>query len=411
MVFLKKYKNKRIVPFLRHLTGFMLLLHTPTANATVSDPWELRYEASNILNDIIYSDGLLVAAGNNGLLLTSRDGSAWEQPETGVTNNIISAAYNNGVIVFVGVNDQSGQNGVYTFDLNNGQVNVLEFPFERPEVEFLDSQFYLFGFFYDMHPGQIASSKDGITWDWMTPLPVEGDAYTDYGKCDGGYFAVAYEGEFGGTVLRSFDGLVWKRVLSGPYLEIACGRGKMIAAGGIVHPREGSFNVGISDDGGANWVEYVNNQWNYEWDSNELPQTALLRIEYGRGSFIATGGNAGPEVFATRNGRDWEELPVSVRGIAFGKDSFWGIRRDEIYESSKLPPFIYFTSSSGKSTLKLHIEGTSNVMYRIEQAERIVDPTEWQEVEVFIFPEGQKEVIQDFEIQNSAYYRVVELLN
>lgn len=56
----------------------------------------------NTLNSVIYGNSLFVAVGNNGMILTSPDGTTWTIKNSGTTYLLSSVTYGNGQFVAVG---------------------------------------------------------------------------------------------------------------------------------------------------------------------------------------------------------------------------------------------------------------------------------------------------------------------
>lgn len=81
-------------------------------DSTIADPldsWHLRYTASYStgLINITYANGIFVAVGEQGTILYSIDGFAWE-PRTSGTSMILSGVtYGNGTFVAVGEHGRS----------------------------------------------------------------------------------------------------------------------------------------------------------------------------------------------------------------------------------------------------------------------------------------------------------------
>ena len=55
-------------------------------------------------DDITSSTGLFVTVGDNGIILTSSDGTSWDNRTSGTTNNLYGVTYGNSTFVTVGDN-------------------------------------------------------------------------------------------------------------------------------------------------------------------------------------------------------------------------------------------------------------------------------------------------------------------
>ena len=62
----------------------------------VGTTWTLRIPGFNDLNGVAYGDGLFVAVGNRGTILTSPDGVNWTARTSGTSNNLYAVTYGNG---------------------------------------------------------------------------------------------------------------------------------------------------------------------------------------------------------------------------------------------------------------------------------------------------------------------------
>ena len=61
--------------------------------AAAIDHWILTYVAADTLNDVQYDQGIFAAVGNDGLLITSTDGSSWSVQITDTTENLNAIIY------------------------------------------------------------------------------------------------------------------------------------------------------------------------------------------------------------------------------------------------------------------------------------------------------------------------------
>ncbi len=77
---------------------------TKTANLTVvvTAPWTLRSSGGTSLSGVTYGNGLFVAVGGSGTILTSPDGMTWTQQTSPASEILYDVAYGNGTFVAVG---------------------------------------------------------------------------------------------------------------------------------------------------------------------------------------------------------------------------------------------------------------------------------------------------------------------
>jgi hypothetical protein len=58
--------------------------------------WTLRFPGFNDLNGVTYGNGLFVAVGEGGTILTSPDGASWTRRTSGTSNRLRGVTYGNG---------------------------------------------------------------------------------------------------------------------------------------------------------------------------------------------------------------------------------------------------------------------------------------------------------------------------
>jgi hypothetical protein len=66
--------------------------------------WTRRISQGNHLRGVAYGDGLFVAVGNDGTILTSPDGVNWTVQTSGTDHSLHGVTYGNGLFVAVGDN-------------------------------------------------------------------------------------------------------------------------------------------------------------------------------------------------------------------------------------------------------------------------------------------------------------------
>ncbi len=161
-----------------------------------------------------------MADGPNGTILTSSDGTSWDNRTSGTSNNLIGVTYGNSIFVMVG---QSGtiltsSDGTSWDNRTSGTSNTLY------GVTYGNSTFVAVG-----HYETILTSSDGTTWTSRTSgrtnssgfsyTNSSGWTYTDYleGITYGNsIFVTVGRGEDGsGTIITSSDGINWTTRTSG----------------------------------------------------------------------------------------------------------------------------------------------------------------------------------------------------
>jgi photosystem II stability/assembly factor-like uncharacterized protein len=156
--------------------------------------WTRRTSGGNDLHDVTYGNGLFVAVGQNGTILTSPDGARWTARASGADNFLSGVTYGNGLFVAVGVAVRS-------------------------------SSSWLSGWL----PGPtMLTSPDGVTWTEQTSPTNNELKDVTYGN--GLFVAVGEDG----TILTSRDGVDWTEQISptnNSFLSVTYGNGRFVAVG------------------------------------------------------------------------------------------------------------------------------------------------------------------------------------
>ncbi len=270
-----------------------MALFTFSLSALAADPlntWTLRspLPTPNPLRDIIYTNGLWVAVGDAGTVITSSDdGQTWARQSSGLTNNdnrILGLTYGAGKFAVVTSYGESGTstNGTnwnfQTMGILNGYANAITYG---------NGKFVAGG----VSATNLAVSTNGI--NWLPIVAVVSGQIKDVTYAQGLFVAVGTGvGLSGGFVLSSADGTNWTtRVtgFSGGLNGITFGNGKFVGVG--------YSGTAISTDG-TNWAQIYN---------ASIP--ARFSVAYGNGQFVAVGA-AGTFLdlgvsYSSTNGTNW----------------------------------------------------------------------------------------------------------
>ena len=286
------------------------------------------------INGVVYGNGTFVAVGHRqptpptftfgvDVVLTSGDGTNWTERATGVNgqaNFLWNVAYGNGLFVAVGstspylwpYNDfvLTSPDGVSWTSRTAGTNSGIT------RISFGDGRFVAVG-----NSDIIQTSVNGIDWDWK-PFATGGTIQNvAYGA--GSWFAVGYVwGAFGYTafISSSPDALNWTVRHVGanvgssysPLLAVAYGNGRFTAMGMEFINSEANLTLFSAD--GLTWERAP--------DLHMLQRpTALL---HAAGQFVAVGeyGN----IATSPDGRAWtgrsRATSNNLRGIAYGDGTF-----------------------------------------------------------------------------------------
>jgi hypothetical protein len=213
---------------------------------------------SDWLKGVAYGNGLFVAVGGRGAILTSPDGVTWTAQTSGTGNSLSGVAYGDGTFVAVGVGGTilTSPDGVTWTQRASGTSNWLE------GVTYGDGLFVVVGL-----GGAILTSPDGVTWTAQTSGTGNGLLGVTYG--DGLFVAVGWNG----TILTSPDGVSWTQRTSGTRNSLS----------GVTHG-DGLF-VAVGS-GGAILTSPDGVTWTAQASGTSNP---LLGVTYGNGRFVAVG--------------------------------------------------------------------------------------------------------------------------
>ena len=383
----------------RKLYGcWFVVLSLVAAGQAATDPlgtWTLQTsDGTNILQNVVYGNGLFVAVGTAGWVMTSSDGTLWSPQSSGTSNSLYTVAFGRGLFVAAG---------------NRGTIIV---------------------------------SEDGVTWtgiDSGTQNPLFGSTYGD------GYHVVVG----GSNIVVSSDGYVWNNrespVLTRAYLNaVAYGGGRFVAvgAGGYAVWSENTLDwlqsespVGnhfaithanglfVATGGGfVRFAEIATSSNGVHWYSQSLATFAsLVDVAYGNGQFVAVGlfltfpPPAGPEyLFESRDGLEWTArtfpTPVAIYGLTYAQSRFHAVGSAEtvLRSGSYAEACLQLGGPPGTNGLELRISGEIGRPYRL-QASPDADGTNWQDLLLFTNPMDTETVVTDPRASRFSrrFYRVV----
>jgi hypothetical protein len=173
---------------------------TPSSGTTT---WtQVRNPDSSALNRIVLANGVYIAVGQGGTLVTSTNGTTWTTRTSGFGGSeITGAAYGAGVYVIVG---GSGLISTST-DLATWTARTSNFgAYKIDGVKFLNNQFIAYGANFGTGRKGIVYSTDGITWTAATGLDATNgtNEFIDVDYGNGYYLAV---GDVGNTTNAAYS--------------------------------------------------------------------------------------------------------------------------------------------------------------------------------------------------------------
>lgn len=269
-----------------------------------------RAASSNRLYGITSGNGIWVAVGSSGIILTSADsGSSWTQRVSGTDSNLLYVGYANGIFVAVGdtgpswtTNEKSviltSSDGVTWTPRSSGTMDALK------SVAYGNNTFVAVG-----ANSVILTSSNGITWTTRSSglgglnfIPQLNSVIFD---ASANIFHAVGQG---GAYLRSPDGVTWTDKRGGNYNKM-----QGIAYGNSTFVSVGDMGTIITSPDGTTWTTRTSGTTNW-----------LGGITYGNGMFVAV-GSAGT-ILTSSDGVTWTKTASGASGllykVAFGNGAF-----------------------------------------------------------------------------------------
>ena len=256
--------------------------------------WTLRNSGTGKdLYGVAYGNGLFVAVGEGGIILTSPDGVSWTAQSSGMGNGLLGVAYGNGLFVAVGRYGTiltSPDGASWTAQSSGTSAWLLSVAYGNGLFVAVD---WL---------GTIVTSPDGVSWTLQTSGTSAWLRGVTYG--DDTFVAVGN----GGTILTSPDGESWTAQRSGTGNDlygVAYGNGLFVAVG--------SGATILTSPDGASWTL-----------RNSGTGSALYGVAYGNGLFVAVG--SGDTILTSPDGVSWTVQSSgtgnNLLGVAYGNGLF-----------------------------------------------------------------------------------------
>ncbi len=275
--------------------------------------WTARVSGTTAyLRDARYANGLWVINGDSGTILTSTDGTSWTARASGTTVTLLDARYANGLWV---INGDSGTlltstDGIsWTKRVSGTTVTLLD-------ARYANGLWVAVG-----SSGTILTSTDGTSWT----ARASGTTVTlwDARHANGLWVIVGYSG----TILTSPDGITWTVRVSGTaqnLYEVRHANGLWVVAGysGTLLTSPDGITWTVRDSGTEAYLyeaRYGNGLWvvvgsygtlltstdGTSWTARTSGTTAYLRdARYANGLWVAVGG--GGTILTSRELDIWE---------------------------------------------------------------------------------------------------------
>lgn len=251
------------------------------------------------LNTVTYGEGVFLVGGGKGVLRKSADGSTWERAADLGDYNILSIAYGNGRFVAMAASSQErvvlvSDNGV-DWDHVSGKIFTQNFPWY---VSFGG------GFFYAAGMAGVHRSADGITWE-TSYVPHLNNLY--WTNCTGGRIFVGGPNP-GQKLITSVDGVTWESVTSLPSMvtDVVAADGRLVAIGTSAY---------TSVDG-TTWTQHATPTW--------VSGQRLKHLAFGNGVLVAVGDRG--TIGRSPDGATWTLSALGSEGflydLAYGGNAY-----------------------------------------------------------------------------------------
>ena len=192
--------------------------------------------SANRLNGVAQRDGLFVAVGDEGTILTSADGRDWVQQISGVTSRLFGIACGkDGRFVTVG-DSSPWEGGQYRDTILTSTDGTNWTAILHASGEWFMDVTYGAGQYVAVGQSDILTSPDGINW---TNHPGAGEWLNTVTYGNGYFVAVGTSGGGGDVapILSSLDGINWVSHYSGtirPLKGVAYGNGVFAVVGNVI---------------------------------------------------------------------------------------------------------------------------------------------------------------------------------
>ena len=319
--------------------GFTLTLSGAASHPL--DTWHTRQVEGDAgdLSGVCHGQGLFVAVGAGGTILTSSTGEIWNAQSSGTTIWLVAVAFGNGAFVAVGLDGVvlSSPDGTNWTTRDSGVITDLR------TVIFGSGLFVITGY------NLILTSSDGISWARQSSSVSLG-RHIVYGNV---YFFV--EGPPGSNFI-SPDGTNWiaqATDLSSRGLYAAgFGGGRFLIIDTEVHV--------FSSHDAVHWTEH-----------GTLTGIRQPAIAYGSGHFVT---GSGGQMNYSRDGRVWTSAPAALgpSDICYGNGTFVAVGYPTAIVQSD--PVVWLeTVASGT----VEVSGPTERTYRIDSRDSASTGDPW----------------------------------
>ena len=273
------FKRKRfwmLCLFILILSGFSFPAQTQATDPLDTWYWRNPLPQGEHIYSFAYGNGIFVAVGESGTMMTSPDGINWAVRHTALSldnSRFTCIAYGNGVFLAVG----GGKVGTSTDGISWITTD------DSYMLRYID---HVNGRFIALSGSTIATSDNGLNWVYTNLGTTDQLAAVAYGN---GIYTVVGGNSAGtsGTILTSTDGISWTPRLpdtTAQLTDVAFGNGTFIAVGnplGFYGSGQGNASVVLRSRDGISWAKSL--------ESTAVFYPGFNSIIYTNGGFYICG--------------------------------------------------------------------------------------------------------------------------
>ena len=197
--------------------------------------WNLQSDIDSRLRRITYGNGVFVAVGAYGSIVTSADGMAWNEQISGTDTWLYGIAYGNNTFVAV------GGYTILTSPDGAAWAPQTEAPHILEDVAYGDNMFVAVG-----GDGTIVTSLDGVVWTTRDSGTTEWLNAVAYGNTR---FVVVGDN---GTILTSSDGQTWYSQTSWTDQWLT-----RVTYGDNIFLVPGGYDTVLTSSDGSEWIKHT----------------------------------------------------------------------------------------------------------------------------------------------------------
>ena len=285
--------------------------------------WTSRTSATdNEWYGVTYGNGVFVAVGANGAVMSSPDGITWTSRVSASNDLRYNITFGKGLFVAVSVTG-TGNRVMTSPDGINWTSRKSAADRGWSNITYGNNQFVAVS--YDSTSDGVMTSPDGVNWT-LRSSPV-GYGWYDIIYANDIFVAISYNGS-GNRVMTSPDGIAWtsrKSAANNTWHALAYGNGLFVAVS-----EDGIGNRVMTSPDGINWTSRksaADNRW--------------FGLTYGNGLFVAVSGTGtGNRVMTSPDGINW------TSGIS-AADNVW---HDVTYSNGLFASVSYTGNGNGVMT-------------------------------------------------------------